>query len=257
MKLKVKLGLSLVVVGILMGISGRQVWAAPHFSLVPSTGTLAVGDTMVVKIAVDTGTEKSQAMDAWLTYNKNILQILTVVKAADAPAGYDYTISPHWDNTAGTFDTPFVSGEDNVFGATTVAGNLAYITFRSVAAGTANVNFTCTPGSTTDSNIFRSQSSSDVISCADNVNGVYTVTSGGSQPTSTPTPGASGPTATPGPTGIPDPTSTPIIHWPGSTVTPTVTPSTLPKTGNVEETVGMLSVGGVLILLSVLVLRFL
>jgi hypothetical protein len=211
--------------------------AAPHFSFVPATGTLNVGDQLTVKIAVQTETEKSQAMDVWATFDPAKFEIVTdgIVKAADAPANYTFIMTPHIDNAAGRFDIPFSSTVMSDLEASPVSGNLAQVTFRAKAAGTVALNFTCVQNDTRDTNIFRSGTSTDVVTCSANQNGSYTI---GSSVAPTPTV-ASGPTPTSGP---PLPTSTPIISNPGSSPTPT-----LPQTGSVGATIGMIVFGLVMI----------
>ena len=110
---------------------------------------------------------------------------------------------------------------------------MAVLTFRAKAVGTAVANFTCQTGSDTDSNILTMQGV-DLINCSANQNGSYTITDGGSSSTV-------------------NPTAVPTSASSASTQTQS---STLPQTGNVATTIGLL-VFGLVGVLSSWALRFL
>jgi len=202
--------------------------ASPHFSLVPASGSLNVGDQITVKVAVTTETEKSQAMDVWATFDPAKFEVVSIIKAVDAPSNYTYEMTPHIDNVTGRFDIPFSSTVMSDLDATPVIGNLATITFKAKASGTVAVNFTCVQSDTRDTNIFRSGTSTDIVVCSANQGGSYTVNSGSSDG------------------GTPLPTSTPIVSNPGSTATPTPT-AVLPQAGNLGATIGVMALGLVMI----------
>ena len=202
--------------------------AGPMLKFVPSSGSYANESDFTVTVAIDSGVEKVQAIDVWVNFDTAKLEVVKVVKAIN-PA-FDFIMgAANIDETGGKFDITFSpSASGAAFEATAVSGDLAVVTFKAKATGTANVNFTCVPGSTGDSNILN-LATNDVIECASNINGSYTITDGGSS--------------------NPNPTKAP-------TVTPTVTGTELPKTGTVETTIALM-IFGFVSLLSSLALKFL
>lgn len=198
--------------------------AGPLLKFSPSTGNYTNGSTFPVIIAVDSGSEKSQAVDAWVTFDSSKLEVESI-ETAPNPA-FIFSLGKNIYNSSGKFDISLASTDMSTYNATVISGNLVTVTFKALSTGTANVNFVCASGSTTDSNIFNT-SSNDVINCASNISGSYTITDGTSSSSSTTT----------------------------STPTPT-TASTLPKTGNIGTTIGLI-VFAVVGVLSSLALRFL
>jgi hypothetical protein len=152
------------------------------------------------------------------------LEVVSIEKAT-TPA-FAFALGKNIYNDTGKFDISCTSTDMGTYEATPLLGDLVVVTFRAKATGTVNVNFTCVAGSTIDSNIFN-MSAVDVINCATNVNGVYTINAGGG--------GTTDPTATPVPSG-------------GDEV--------LPQTGGIGTTLGLL-IFGIVGVLSSLALRFL
>jgi len=183
--------------------------AGPMLKLSPSSGSFSNGSTFKVTVGVDSGTAKSMVVS---------------VEDPSSPA-FTFSMGKNIYNSDGKLDMSFNPSGDSVLGeSVAIVGDLAVVTFRAKGAGTAAVNFTCQAGSTIDTNIFDNQGS-DVIDCASNQNGSYTITDSGPQPTSPP--GA---------------TSTPVP--PQATVTPNSGSGTeLPQTGSVGTTIGLLIFG--------------
>lgn len=203
--------------------------AGPMLKFSPSTGTYTNGDTFKVTIGVDSGTEKSQGVDAWATFDPSKLEVVSIETAA-SPA-FSFALGKNIYNDTGKFDISCSSTDMGTYQATTLQGDLVVVTFKAKSTGTVNVNFACTAGSSIDSNIFN-MSASDVINCALNQNGTYTINAGG---------------------GNTDPTATPTT---GSSTTTTTTSGELPQTGGVETTIGLMIFGLVGVLAS-MALRFL
>ena len=197
--------------------------AGPMLKLSPSSGSFSNGSTFKVTVGVDSGTAKSMAVDAFLTFDAGKLGVVSV-EDPSSPA-FTFSMGKNIYNSDGKLDMSFNPSGDSVLGeSVAIVGDLAVVTFRAKGAGTAAVNFTCQAGSTIDTNIFDNQGS-DVIDCASNQNGSYTITDSGPQPTSPP--GA---------------TSTPVP--PQATVTPNSGSGTeLPQTGSVGTTIGLLIFG--------------
>lgn len=202
-----------------------KVIAAPKLTLTPATGSFVTGTTFTVTIGVNSDPNKSEAVDVWGTYDKNMLELVSIVKSTNPAYDFDFSASPAIDATNGTFRFSCPSNNLGRFEATVVNGELAIATFKPKTAGTANVRFDCTADLTTDSNIFTE--TNDVISCSDNDNGVYTITG-----------------------------ESIIAESPVTTVPVASNESQLPKTGGVETTIGLI-VFGAISLISALFLKFL
>ncbi len=213
--------------------------AGPLLKLTPSTKTYSNGETFNVVIGVDSNGLKSQAVDVWMSFDNAKLELLTVEKAANPVFKYDLG-DVSIDNAGGRFRTTFMQTDSNTFEIKALNGDLAVMTFKAKALGTAKVDFICTPGESTESNI-NDESFFDVINCAQNINGVYTIVAGSSN------------NDTPATTTETPPTSS-SETTPTNTNTNANTTTELPKTGVVENTI-MLMVVGVIGVLSSLALR--
>jgi hypothetical protein len=223
-----------------MGINAVE--AAPRLTLTPVSGDYTKDSTFTVSIGVNSETEKSSAVDVWATFDAAKLEVVQIVKSANPP--FPFEMTPRIDNVNGNFDFSCASTNMSAFDDVVINGELAIVTFKAKDLGTANLNFTCTEGSTIDSNIFNSEIN-DVISCTANSSGSYTITAGTGGETSTPTPTPTTSTSTNTSTSTPTPTST-----------STTTTSELPQTGGIGSTVGLI-VFGVISVASALFLKFL
>ena len=216
----------------MVGISARAAEAAPHLSMSPATGNYNVGDTFKITVKVDSGTETVGGVDGVGTYDSAKLDVVSAVKATpmvfDATGGGDCSVSTA---TVGKFN--FSCYSNDALNDKVAVGDLIVLTFKAKATGTALASFTCTSGSTTDSNIVKSSTSADVIVCSENINGSYTI--GGTSSTST--------------TAVATPTSS-------TTTTTTTTTAELPKTGGVGATFGLI-IFGAISLASAVFLKFL
>ena len=236
-----------VLVALLVAVNANTVSAAPRLTLTPVTGSYTNGSEFKVSIGVNSDGQKSSAVDVWATFDKSKLEVVSIDKVANPP--FDFDMTPKIDNTAGTFEFSCASKNMNAFDDTVIVGDLAVVTFKAKATGTAALNFTCSSGSTIDSNIFNSDIN-DVISCGANSVGSYTITAGSSSTTVTPT-------TTVTTTVTPTPTSTKTTSSSSSTtLTPTSATTSLPQTGAVGSTVGLI-IFGAISLASALFLKFL
>lgn len=197
-------------------------YAGPLLKLSSADKTPENGSTFKVTIGVDSGAAKSMAVDAFLSFDSSKLEVVSI----DAPAtpAFANTMGKNIYNADGKFDMSFNPSGDSVLSeSTAITGDLAVVTFRAKNTGTAEVKFTCTAGSTIDTNIFDT-TGNDVIDCASNVNGSYTINgtssgSGGNSNNNT------------------NPTSTPVIR------NVTTAPGELPRTGGFETTMGLMIFG--------------
>jgi hypothetical protein len=191
--------------------------------LSPSSGNYSVNDTFNVTVTVDSGSEIVGGVDGVGTYDSSKLELVSVTKASDmvfqsSDGGGSCSVSTA---TAGKFS--FTCYSENSLSDKVANGNLVVLNFRAKATGTAAVNFTCTNGSTTDSNIVKTSTSGDVIVCGENTNGSYVIGESSSESSATNTP---------------------------------TTASSLPKTGSVGMTLGLVVFGAVSVL-SAVFLKFL
>lgn len=209
-----------VITTLFVVVNAGLVSAAPRLTLTPASGTYANGDTFTVTVGVNSDTSKSNAVDIWGIFDSSKLEVVSVVKATTPAYAFDFSNSPAIDNTTGTFRFSCPSTNLNSFDTAVINGDLAVVTLKAKAYGTATVRFDCTDGSTTDSNIFSDLN--DVVTCSANGSGSYTITGGSSS--------------------LPTPTTV-------------VTPQ-LPQTGGVATTIGLVVFGAVS-LISALFLKFL
>lgn len=207
----------------LFASSAKAVMASPHLSLSPSSGNYSVNDTFSVTVNVDSAGEVVGGVDGVGTYDSSKLELTSAVKASgmvfeSSDSGGNCSINT---STAGKFS--FTCYSNDSLSDKAVSGSLVVLNFKAASTGTAAVSFTCTNGSTTDSNIVKTSTSGDVIVCGENVAGSYVIgESSGDDNESTATP----------------------------------TSGTLPKTGSVGTTLGLIAFGAVS-LLSAVFLKFL
>lgn len=178
-----------VFLALFMTVSVRAAMASPRLTLSPSSGSYSNGTTFQVNVGAQTESQKTGGIDIWGTFDATRLEIQSITKIADSSYGFA-AISPNINNDSGKFDVALVSNSQSSYDAVAIAGDLIQITFKAKATGTASLNFTCQSGSFTDSNIISSEATNqDLIDCASNQSGSYTITDavGGDSSTSTPT----------------------------------------------------------------------
>lgn len=236
MKKTAKIILAFVFIALFLAVNVGAIQAAPRLTLTPVSGSYTKDSTFTVAIGVNSETEKSSAVDVWATFDATKLEVVSIVKSANPP--FPFEMTPTIDNVGGKFNFACASTNMSAFDDAVISGELAVVTFKAKALGTATLNFTCVAGSTTDSNIFNSDIE-DVISCGANNSGSYTITAAAS----------GGSTATPTPTATTTSSST-------TTTTTTATTTELPQTGGIASTIGLV-IFGAISLVSALFLKFL
>lgn len=198
--------------------------AASNFTLIPSSGTYNVGDNFDVTIGIDSGTDKVYMADIFMVFDASKLQFVDAVSIPKDPPVFPFTKGVNnTDNSAGTFNFSLGPVSSNSNEAAVAKGDLVKLTFKAKAVGTGTLSFNCTAGIDQDTNIVN-ESVTDVVNCASNQSGSYTIQAGDSGSVSQPT--------------------SPVA-------TPTNTPSALPKTGVLTPTVTLLVMGLVGIIASV------
>lgn len=141
--------------------------AGAGLTLTASKTEYAVGDSFKVSVILDTNNAKIQSADVVLKYNPTYLE-------ADQTSGVtlgkifgNYPVADI-NNTEGTVR---ISGTNGVSSAGfTGLGELANITFKAKAAGSAAVSIEYIPNSTADSNVVDVDSTEDVLKSIENLN---------------------------------------------------------------------------------------
>jgi LPXTG-motif cell wall-anchored protein len=224
--------LGMALAALAFGMSAQAVQAAPHFTFTPSSGTYNTGQNFSVVLGVDSETEKVVAMDVVGTFDASKLEIVSIDKVSSPAFNFAWDANtPIIHNDSGRFEITLSPISSSVYDGEVAKGQLLTFNFRPKATGTATLNLTCQTGQIVETNIIN-QASSDVVNCASNQSGSYTINSTGND---------SSPTATPAPNG--------------ATTAPSPT-SALPQTGGTGSTIG-LAVFGVVSILGALFLRVL
>lgn len=176
--------------------------SAATLSLDPVSASAPVGQSFNVKLTIDTEGESVTSTDVILLFDDSILQVLNVVEGDNGQDSFfprlSYTVSPN--------ELYIPSDVIESIDKRTGTGVVGTITFQGSREGIADVQFDCTAGKTSDTNIMKSdKNSTDIVDCSRLVPGRYTIGSGLPQPTSTPAVG-----------GPPLPTATPLPPQPVS-----------------------------------------
>lgn len=206
---------------------------AANFTLKPASGSYTVGQEFDVVVGITSGTSKVFAADIWATFDASKLEMTNVVAAFDSsvlPLSVVKT-DASINNSTGVMKISVQNSQSVSFESVPMSDQpILRITFKAKATGTASFLFTCSQGSVNDSNIIDADTYEDVIACASNQSGSYTITS-----------------STGGDEGVDSTTTT-------TTTSTTVTGDTeLPQTGVIEYTLGF----GLLALVLLVVSAFL
>lgn len=228
---------SLAFLGLLLGAETKAVYASPRLYFDPANANKTLNETFTVTARVDASGEIVGSVDGMGTYDSARLDLVSITKAADmvfneVEGGGSCSVG---NSTGGSFS--FNCYANSVLSNSVPSGNLVVFTFKAKALGTATVSYTCTEGSTVDSNIVKSSNATDVINCADNGTGTYVIVEG----------------------SVSSPTSAPSSNNNSSTTTtspPSETTTTLPQTGSLGATLGLISFGLVSVV-SAIFLKFL
>jgi len=219
----IKIFLILTVTFLFWKLTSNNIFASePHLFLSPYSGNYS--QNFNVELKVDTGGEAVGGVDVYLEFPKNLLKIEKITKGT-AFSEVFYLIKNEEGKLRLTGYFPYTEAEKSYNGSN---GLIATINFSPLDKGNAEVNFICSPDSTTASNIVKKTETKDIIVCSANINGSYVLGGENPQPTSqsTPTPAQSS-----------TPTPTPLSR---NTLTPT---PTLPVTGSTFQTVGVFGLG--------------
>lgn len=173
---------------------------AATFSLSPSTATKNVGTTFNVNIVLDTKGDAVTGATAILTYDTAKLEVVdsdTTQTGIQIKPGTIFNQAP-LTNTVNT-STGQIRYDSGSLGSTyTGSGTMATITFKTLLAGTAKVDYTFTSGSTTNTSLVAASSPAGTNLLTGVTGGTYTISAsvggGGATPAPLPESGVSFPT---------------------------------------------------------------
>lgn len=141
--------------------------SAQSFSLVPATASKSAGLEFTVDLNIDTGGQKVTAADVKMSFDPNILQIVSIQEGTF----FTETSSNIYTGTL------YVGGSFlNVGQTASGTGKLATLKLKGKTAGIGLLSFVCTAGKTDETNIFdNAATAKDIVSCALLKNGSYTI----------------------------------------------------------------------------------
>lgn len=197
--------------------------AGPHLSLSPVSGIITSEGTAIT-VQVDTSGQAAKSAKAVINFTSTLLEVTSI----QAGTFFD-DVSHNIYNSSGQVVINANLSLESMLESKTGSGILATMTVAAKSAsGSAAITFDCTTGSSTDSNI-NDPTPIDIIVCADNVNGNYTL--GGTA------------TASAFPSATPQAVVSPDTGLGGDEYSP----APIPVTGTSWPTVALLVVGLVLI----------
>lgn len=201
----------------------RSVFAAT-LQFDPTTIKTSAGQTFEVKINVNAGTDQIISVDAYILYDKTLLEAQSVTDGTFFPTASKYLGQDGKVYAAGVVD--------DINKPKTGAGTIATVVFKGKKSGTLSLTFDCTNGSLTDSNVLKNDANNtDIIQCASNGKASVTIGAGASSGQDT-----TSPTATPT-----------LTSSSGSSREPTQPASQLPQTGIIDNILKY-SVPGIILL---------
>ena len=210
--------------GIVLGmvvLSPTRAWATPHFTLSPTSGNETVNQNFSVIMGVDSDTQKVIGIDMKASFDSSRLEVVSIEKGSIPDDGYQFSYTSGQaiiHNDTGMFEVTLTPINQSALTGPIAKQELLKVTFRPKATGVATFNYVCQGSSVTETNIIN-DTGTDVVDCATNQSGSYTIAASSS----------SSPTSTPG-SAVTTPTTGAVA-------------SALPSTGGVGDTVAMILVG--------------
>jgi hypothetical protein len=204
------LSLFILTLAILFSLISPKPAYAASFTLDPSARTAAPSETFSVDIKIDTEGENATSADVLLNFNSAILSISSITPGSFFPQNF---------KTSSASQVYVGGAVQNATENRTGAGILATINFSAVGSGVSTLEFDCTPGKTSDSNITKDdKNATDILDCTSLTNGSYTISG----------------------------------NLTGTQATPT--PKTLPRAGNARNTIIFVGIGVILTIIGIMVM---
>ena len=151
---------------------------AATLAVSPTSNTVTVGSNFTVSVVLDTASQSVAGVDVYsLHFNPAVLQVVDADSGTSGIQITPGTLMPvnqynTVNNATGVIQFSQISSTSGT--NFTGTGNLASITFTTIASGNSTLTFDFTPGSTTDCNVAVLYS--DVLTAV--TNGSYTVSAG-------------------------------------------------------------------------------
>lgn len=160
---------SLIVSLLFLGLLFPKGVFAQSFSLIPQTATKSAGQEFNVSLEINTAGQEVSAADVKLSFDEEILQVVSVTKGSFFPEVSHNIYS----------GTLYISGSFlNLNETASGSGKLATLALKGKSAGVSALAFVCS-SQTTDTNIFDgSATPKDIVDCTLTKDGSYTITGG-------------------------------------------------------------------------------
>ena len=159
--------LTIIVLLTWVSVSSAQVNAA-FFKFDQASYSVLVGDTFVVEVIVNPGSEQLTSVDAYITYGSDIVNVQSITEGSYFPTVLN-NLTTGKVYIAGLVDSPsdFKTG----------TGTVATVTFEALTEGETELVFDCDGQATVTSKIIKNDiNSTNIIECGQN--GTATITVG-------------------------------------------------------------------------------
>lgn len=141
---------------------------AATLTLSPASQTVAINEEFIINVLLDTEGVGTDGTDAIINYDADYLNI----SQASLGSLYDTAVTTN-TSTSGKITLSAIASTGSDYAG---SGTFATLTFTPLLAGSSNINFSFSSGSTTDSNVTSNQE--DVLSSVSN--STITISSNGS-----------------------------------------------------------------------------
>jgi hypothetical protein len=141
----------------------RKTKADAKLALQAPKDTLSVGENFEVAVVLTTQSRKAGGVDAILTFDPALLQVVAVDKSTV------FTEYPQlkFDNSQGKVAVSATTTLEDKQGI--AAGEVAKITFTALKTGKGAIEFLFSPGVTTDSNVVAADLPEDILGAVENL----------------------------------------------------------------------------------------
>lgn len=181
------------------------------------TVTVSVGSTFTINAVVDAGSDQITSTDMWILYDPLLLQAQSASAAAFFPAVTS-------NITSGKVYIAGIVTDPGTY--RTGSGSVAAITFTGLKNGTATLSYDCRTDVSNSSKVIKNAvDPTNVINCTQNGTAIVTIGSGGSL--------------------------TPTTVAPTAVYSQQATPTSLPRTGIMDQLPKLLFAGGFFVIVGV------
>lgn len=152
-------------------VSGQEVYAG-NLKFDKTSVSISEGDTFEIQVVVDAGSDEIVSTDAYINFDSNILEAVSVANGTFFPTVFNELSSPGQAYIAGIVDDPATSK--------TGTGTIATITFKALTSGSTTLVYDCQQGENETSKIIKNDfDATNVIVCSENGSASVTAGTGG------------------------------------------------------------------------------